>query len=62
MLTNLVDIQVISGNVTATTSDHSPQFMIYANTFPDPPFKKCNAFERDWSMFDQQNLDFSDID
>ena len=54
-------MQVIP-DVTATISDHSPQFIIYANTFPDPPSKKCNVFERDWSLFDQQNLDFSDID
>ena len=36
-----------SGNIRSTISDNLAQF----NTFADPPSKKSNVFERDWSKF-----------
>ena len=29
------------GNITATISDHLPQFLILPNTFANPPFNIC---------------------
>ena len=54
----------ISGNVTATISDHLPQFLIVPNIFSNPPCNKSNIYERDWSNFDQENfiLDYFSID
>ena len=62
ILFNLVNIT--SGNITTTISDHLPQFLISPNTFPDPPSNKSNVFGRDWSNFDQENfvLDYFNID
>ena len=46
----------ISGDITATISDHLPQFLI-----ANPPSAKLNIFERD---FDQENLilDYLSVD
>ena len=54
----------ISGNLTATISDHLPQFLIVPNIFSNPPSNKSNIYERDWSNFDQENftLDYFSID
>ena len=51
-------------NITATISDHLPQFLISPNTFADPPSNKSNVFERDRPNFDQENfvLYYFDID
>ena len=46
----------ISGNLTATVSDHLPQFLIVSNIFSNHPSNKSNIYERDWSNFDQKNL------
>ena len=64
IFSNVISKDIISGNITATISDHLPQFLIYPNTFTDPSSNKSNAFERDWSNFDQENfvLDYFDID
>ena len=53
-----------SGNLTATISDHLPQFLIVPNIFSNPPSNKSNIYERDWSNFDQENfiLDYFSID
>ena len=53
---NVISKDIISSNITATTSDHLPQFLISPNTFADPPSNKSNAFERNWSNFDQENF------
>ena len=39
--------KTISGNITATISDHQPEFLISPNTLADSPSKKSNVFERD---------------
>ena len=54
----------LSGNLTASISDHLPQFLIVPNIFSNPPSNKSNIYERDWSNFDQENfiLDYFSID
>ena len=54
----------VSGNITATISDHLPQFLIAPDIFSNPPSIKLNIFERDLSKFDQENfiLDYLSID
>ena len=61
---NLTSCEVISGNVTATISDHLPQFLIALNVFANPFSNKSNSFERNWSNFNQENfiLDYFSID
>ena len=54
----------ISGNLTSTTSDHLPQFIILPNIFSNPPSNKSNIYEKDWSKFAQENfiLDYFSLD
>ena len=54
----------ISSNLTATISDHLPQFLIAPDIFSNPPSTKLNIFERDWSKFDQENfiIDYLSVD
>ena len=54
----------MSGNISASISDHLPQFSIFPEIFGESPSTKSNIFERDWSQFDQQSfvLDFFAID
>ena len=64
IFSNVISKDIISGNITATISDHLPQFLISPNTFADPPSNKSNVFERDRPNFDQENfvLYYFDID
>ena len=59
---NLTSCEVISDNVTATISDHLPQFLIALNVFANPFSNKSNSFERtDWEALlktEQQNINF----
>ena len=50
--------------MTATISDHLPQFSIISNTFGNIPSNKSNIYERDWSKFDRENciLDYLSVD
>ena len=50
---NIITVDAISGNTTATTSDHLPQIMIVPNIFANPPSNRSNNYERDWSNFHQ---------
>ena len=54
----------ISGNLTATMSDHLPQFITLPNIFSNPPSNKSNTYERDWSNFVHENfiLDYFSVD
>ena len=54
---------MISG-ITATMSDHLPQFLFVPNVLSNPSFQKSSIYERDWSKFVQQNfvLDYFDKD
>ena len=56
IFTNVIFPDSISGNLTATTSDHLPQFLIVPNIFSNPSSIKSNIYERAWSNFDQANF------
>ena len=55
---------VQTGNMTATISDHLPQFAIVPNMFGNILGNKSNIHERDWSKFDRENfiLDYFSVD
>ena len=53
----------LSDNLTATISDHLPQFLIVPNILTNPPSNKSNIYKRDWSNFDKENfIDYFSID
>ena len=56
IFTNITLPDSISGNLTATISDHLPQFLIVPNIFSNPPSNKSNIYKRDWSNFDQEKF------
>ena len=64
IFSNVIDPDIISGNLTATISDHLPQFAIIPNMFGNISGNKSNTYERDWSKFDRENfiLDYFSID
>ena len=53
---NVIDSDIISGNVTATIFDHLPQFAVIPNMFGNISGYKSNIYERDWSKFDWENF------
>ena len=56
IFSNVIDPDIISGNLTATISDHLPQCSIIPNMFGNIPGNKSNIYERDWSKFDRENF------
>ena len=64
IFSNVIDTNVISGNLTATISDNLSQFAIIPNMFGNILGNKLNIYERDWSKFDQENfiLDYFSVD
>ena len=52
------------GNLTATISDHLPQFAIIPIMFGNISGNKSNIYERDWSKVDRENfiLDYFSVD
>ena len=64
IFSNVIDPDIISGYLTATISDHLPQFAIIPNMFGNILGNKSNIYERDWSKFDQENfiLDYFSVD
>ena len=52
IFSNVIDPNIISGNLTATISDHLPQFAIIPNMFGNISGNKSNIHEMDWSKFD----------
>ena len=56
IFSNVIDPDIISGNLTATISDHLPQFSIIPNMFGNISGNKSNIYERDWSKFYQENF------
>ena len=64
IFSNVNDPDIISGNLTATISDHLPQFAIIPNMFGNITGNKSNIYERDWSKFDPENfiLDYFSVD
>ena len=55
---------MISGNITATISDHLPQFLFAPNVLSNNSCQNSNIYERDWSKFYQTDflLDYFDKD
>ena len=53
IFSNVIDLDIISSNLTATISDHLPQFAVIPNMFDNILGNKSNFYERDWSKFDQ---------
>ena len=49
-------MDIILGNLTATISDHLPQFLIAPEIFRNSPSNKSSYFEHDWSNFNQENF------
>ena len=64
IFSNFIDPDIISGNLTATISDHLPQFAIIPNMFGNISGNKPNIYERNWSKFDRENfiLDYFSVD
>ena len=64
MFSNVIDPDIICGNLTATISDHLPQFLTTPNMFGKVSSNKFNIYERDWCKFDQENfiLDYFSVD
>ena len=64
IFSNVIDPDIISGNLTATISDHLPQFSIIPNIFGNIPDNKSNIYERVWSKFDRKNfmLDYFSVE
>ena len=64
IFSNVIDPDIISGNLTATISDHLPQFSIIPNMFGNVSGNKSNIYEWDWCKFDQENfiLDYFSVD
>ena len=64
IFSNFISPDIISGYITATISDHLPQFSFVPNILSNRPTQKSNYHERDWSKFKQKNfiLDYFDKD
>ena len=56
IFSNIILTDIISGNRTATISDHLPQFLISPDIFRNSPSNKSNYFEHDYSNFNQENF------
>ena len=64
IFSNVISYEVISGNITATISDHPPQSLFVPNVFSNPSCQKSDIYEKNWSKFVQQNfvIDYFDKD
>ena len=62
IFSNFISPDIISGNITETTSDHLSQFSFVPNILSNTSTQKSNYYERDWSKFKQENfmLDYFD--
>ena len=64
IFSNMAVPNIISGNLTASISDHLPQFLVAPNIFFNASYPKSNNHERDWSRFDQETfvLDYFSVE
>ena len=64
IFSNYISQDIVSGNLTATISDHLPQFLITPHIFSNVPNRKTNIFEHDWSKFIHEEfiLDYFSVD
>ena len=56
IFSNFISHEITSSKITATTSDHLPQFSVIPNILSNPSTQKSNFHERDWSKFKQENF------
>ena len=56
IFSNVIDPDKTSGNLTATISDHLPQFSIIPNMFGNISGNKSNILARNWSKLDQESF------
>ena len=56
IFSNIIDPDIILGNLTAIISDHLPQYAIIPNMFGNISGNKSNIYERDRSKFDRENF------
>ena len=49
IFSNTISHDVISGNITATKSDHILQFLFVPNVLSKTSCQKFNIYEKDWS-------------
>ena len=56
IFSNVTTVDAISGNLTATISDHLPQIMIVPNVFANPTSNRSDIYERDRSNFYKVNF------
>ena len=62
IFSNALSFEEISGNITATISDHLPEFLFPPNVLSNPLCKKSNILQRDWSKFNKENLALDNFD
>ena len=64
IFSNHISNDILSGNITASISDHLPQICIVPNIFSNSPTPKINVYERDWKNFNQEEflIDFAASD
>ena len=62
IFSNMLSSEIISGNLTATISDHLPQFLVAPDILSNTSYNKSTIFEKDWSKFNHENfiLDYLD--
>ena len=51
IFSNLISHEIISGNITATISNHLPQFLFVPNIMSKTSTQRSNFYEKDWSKF-----------
>ena len=56
IFSSVIDPNIISGNITATISDHLLLFSIISNMFGNISGVKSNIYERGWSKFERENF------
>ena len=56
IFSNVIDPDIISVNLTATMSDHLPQFAITPNMSGNILGNKSNIYEKEWSKFHQESF------
>ena len=59
---SLLISDMISGNLTATVSNHLPRLLFAPNILSSTYYNKSSTFERDWSKFNKENLRQSYLD
>ena len=56
IFSNIAVPYINSANLTASISDHLPQFLVAPNIFFNTSYPKSNNYKRDLSRFDQENF------